>query len=288
MLKAKIQSLLPQLSESEKKIVEYIETQPINVKDLTSTKLAKELEISQSTVIRFTQKLGYENFRGFLADLHLVTANDQDFTQDVTKEESMSISVSRVLTQYLDVINMTHNDNTIDSIEQAASMLHHARKIMLFGRANNDFFCEYFQVQMMRYHMQAFFDRDNHNSFYILSQMNVEDVLIVISESGETFELLQILSAAKRVGVKILAITGKARSSLTSMADHVLYTVTFKQETRITSNVIRVSQLFLIDIIMITLLKLDYDGYLQVVMHGDELFRDEYSKLQGFYDFSHK
>ena len=288
MLKAKIQSLLPQLSESERKIVQYIETQPINVKDLTSTKLAQELDISQSTVIRFTQKLGYENFRGFLADLHLVTANDQDFTQDVTKEESMSISISRVLTQYLDVINMTHNDNDVDLIEQAATMIMKARKIMLFGRANNDFFCEYFQIQLLRYHMQAFFDRDTHNSFYIMSQMNEEDVLIVISESGETFEVQQILAVARQKKVKILAITGKAKSSLAAMADHVLYTVTFKQETRITTNVIRVSQLFLIDIIMIAILKLDYDGYLQKVMDGDLIFRDEYTKVQGIYDFSHK
>jgi len=39
---------------------------------------------------------------------------------------------------------------------------------------------------------------------------------------------------------------------------------------------------------MIAILKLDYDGYLQKVMDGDLIFRDEYTKVQGIYDFSHK
>lgn len=55
-----------------------------------------------------------------------------------------------------------------------------------------------------------------HGDLGILSE---KDLLIPLSYSGETEELLQVLPAAKRLGVKIAAITGMEESRLVDWAD---------------------------------------------------------------------
>lgn len=60
----------------------------------------------------------------------------------------------------------------------------------------------------------------NHGDFGMLSK---EDVLIAISNSGETAELIGLLPAVKRLNIPIIAITNKAHSSLTKFADETLF-----------------------------------------------------------------
>lgn len=55
-----------------------------------------------------------------------------------------------------------------------------------------------------------------HGDLGVLSD---KDILITLSYSGETEELLQVLPAAKRLGVKIAAITGMQDSRLAEWAD---------------------------------------------------------------------
>ena len=45
------------------------------------------------------------------------------------------------------------------------------------------------------------------------------DVLIAVSNSGETEELIRMLPAIKRLGVKVVAMTGRANSTLSKHSD---------------------------------------------------------------------
>ncbi|MCB9771176.1 MAG: KpsF/GutQ family sugar-phosphate isomerase [Candidatus Omnitrophica bacterium] len=55
-----------------------------------------------------------------------------------------------------------------------------------------------------------------------LGQVTRYDVLIVISNSGETEETVRLLPLIKRIGVKTIAITGNIKSSLAKYSDVVL------------------------------------------------------------------
>ncbi len=55
-----------------------------------------------------------------------------------------------------------------------------------------------------------------------LGLVHSEDILIVISKSGATDELYQILPTIKRLGVKIILLTGQLESPLTTKCDIVL------------------------------------------------------------------
>ncbi|MHB1566483.1 MAG: KpsF/GutQ family sugar-phosphate isomerase [Acidiferrobacter sp.] len=65
----------------------------------------------------------------------------------------------------------------------------------------------------------AFFVHPGEASHGDLGMITPEDVVLAISNSGETAEILTILPIIKRMGVRLLALTGEAHSSLAQQAD---------------------------------------------------------------------
>jgi arabinose-5-phosphate isomerase len=68
----------------------------------------------------------------------------------------------------------------------------------------------------------AFFVHPGEASHGDLGMITPGDVVLAISNSGETTEILTILPIIKRMGVKLVAMTGRKDSSLARQADVVL------------------------------------------------------------------
>lgn len=68
----------------------------------------------------------------------------------------------------------------------------------------------------------AFFVHPSEANHGDLGNINTGDTLIAISNSGETEELRGILLRAKKLGVKIIAISSKKHSTLSNFADSLL------------------------------------------------------------------
>lgn len=69
MFFTKLKTLYPTLTYSETKIADYILANKDETFDKTSQELASLLGISQSTTIRFSQKMGYNSFKNMVLDL---------------------------------------------------------------------------------------------------------------------------------------------------------------------------------------------------------------------------
>ncbi|HSG52746.1 MAG TPA: KpsF/GutQ family sugar-phosphate isomerase [Rheinheimera sp.] len=65
----------------------------------------------------------------------------------------------------------------------------------------------------------AFFVHPGEASHGDLGMLSADDVVIAISNSGETAEVLTIMPVIKRLGIKLIAMTGNAQSTLAKLAD---------------------------------------------------------------------
>ena len=65
----------------------------------------------------------------------------------------------------------------------------------------------------------AFFVHPAEASHGDLGMVTADDIFIAMSNSGETEELVAILPLIKRLGAKLIAITGRPESSLAQLAD---------------------------------------------------------------------
>ncbi|HSW51851.1 MAG TPA: KpsF/GutQ family sugar-phosphate isomerase [Sulfuricaulis sp.] len=69
----------------------------------------------------------------------------------------------------------------------------------------------------------AFFVHPGEASHGDLGMITPADIVLAISNSGETAEILTILPIIKRMGVKLIALLGNTNSSLARQADAILY-----------------------------------------------------------------
>jgi len=243
MIKALLKSKMSQFSKQEKNIASYLLELDVDPRILTSNALAEQLGISQSTVIRFTQKLGYESFRTFLVDLNKVYADDlRTRERDLLTSDSMKILISR----YEDAIHETNVLNKPESIKQAVDLILNADRIVVYGAANSSIFAEYLNNQLNKTGLFVQFSKGIHACLVSVAQLSSKGVVVLISQSGETEDTLEAATQARSKGIPIIALTGHHKNTLHEYADIVLYSSDYAKNLMN----IRISQLFLVDILI--------------------------------------
>ncbi|NTW95794.1 MAG: MurR/RpiR family transcriptional regulator [Erysipelotrichaceae bacterium] len=243
MIKALLKSKMSQFSKQEKNIASYLLELDVDPRILTSNALAEQLGISQSTVIRFTQKLGYESFRTFLVDLNKVYADDlRTRERDLVTSDSMKILISR----YEDAIHETNVLNKPESIKQAVDLILNADRIVVYGAANSSIFAEYLNNQLNKTGLFVQFSKGIHACLVSVAQLSSKGVVVLISQSGETEDTLEAATQARSKGIPIIALTGHHKNTLHEYSDIVLYSSDYAKNLMN----IRISQLFLVDILI--------------------------------------
>lgn len=270
MFRSKLKTVFSDLTSSEKAVADYIIDNIDNLKTITSHELAKKINIGQSTIIRFSQKLGYSSFRELLSDLSAEPRNDIK-REEISVDESMDQTNRKILSQYHDITDITFNNNPISTIENVVSKLVHASKIVIFGIGSSNLFCEYLANQLIKMGFNCQTSNTPHTIFSIIAQADQDTVLFVISETGETPDVLKAAKIAKENNVYVIAMTRGSKNSLHNLTDCVLKTVAFETTTRLNITTMRCSQLLIIDMIYLNILKSNFKQYQKIITQSETL-----------------
>ncbi|CAM5257080.1 MurR/RpiR family transcriptional regulator OS=Lysinibacillus sphaericus OX=1421 GN=LS41612_08185 PE=4 SV=1 [Lysinibacillus sphaericus] len=74
-----------------------------------------------------------------------------------------------------------------------------------------------------------------------------DDVVIVISHSGETVNIIEVVKMSQKSGAFVIVITSNSNTTLAQMADTLLFTQAQETEKQLDAMVSRLVQLALID-----------------------------------------
>ena len=112
-----------------------------------------------------------------------------------------------------------------------------------------------------------FYSSDVHLTFSVISKLTEDDLLILISDSGETSEVIKAAELAKENDILTVSITNFAKNKLNSISDFVLKSINFDldMDVRIDSTASRISQLMILDTLFINILKEDFDKYKKMI-----------------------
>jgi arabinose-5-phosphate isomerase len=114
-------------------------------------------------------------------------------------------------------------DHLGDAFQDAVGLLLQCKgRVILTGMGKSGIICRKIAATLASTGTPAFFLHPAEAIHGDLGVLQAEDVLVALSYSGETDELLRLLETVKRVGAKLVAITGFPRSTLAQAADVVL------------------------------------------------------------------
>lgn len=253
VLITKITAQIPGLTKSEQRVATYITKNPQTVIFQSISELADCSNTSEATVVRTCKSLGFSSYQAFKVLLAQSIANpDQVIYGAIRIEDNAPVAtiVDSVFESTVQTLRLTQNALDVRTVEQAAELLCHAKRVFILGLGGSHAIAIDLQHKLLRLGIDAVYHPDLHmQRISIANQAGPEDVLFAISHSGSSKDVVDNVEIAKKANAKIIALTGAMKSPLSSCADVLLYTLSDETKHSIASVSSRLAQLVVIDVL---------------------------------------
>lgn len=246
----RVKALYNSLSKSEKKVFDYILQNPEEVIYLSVTGLAEKSGVSDATVVRACRKIGMDGYQ----DLKVNLAQDivtplQSIHEDVDESDSYSQILDKIIQSTMHTLQFTRDVIDIREIEKAAEALGRAHRVNIYGLGNSHAVAVDMQHKLMRLGINATAYTDSHMQCIASVYLGSNDVVVCVSHSGSSRDVVEAADLAKKNGATIISVTNFGRSPLSDLADIKLYTASRETKYRILALASRIAQIAITDIL---------------------------------------
>ncbi len=253
-LKSRIQDAYPSFTASEKEIADYFLKYEQDVIDLSAQALAAKSGTSAATIVRFSRTLGYSGLPALKMDLLIAKENTvPDLTSELKQGEPIAKLVKTTYSHRRNNLENTCGMMDHAALELAVKNIEKCRNVYLVGIGGSGIVCMDLYQKLSRIGKTAIYSMDNHVQTSTLVGIQKEDVLIGISYSGETKCVLESCRIAKEAGAFVIGVSQLGKTSLSKLADDMLYLPVQENSLRAGAIASRDSSLFVTDVLYLSL-----------------------------------
>ena len=256
--------------ESERKIGTYIIQHTAKVVDMTVGELAQACGVSDASVSRFCKKIDMKGFH------HLKITLAKEISERGKEEEEVSnhISVNDIGQSLKNILA-----NKVTEITQTVSMMDTKQLHEILDKLNTAKTVQFFAVgntipvaidgafKLNQIGIPAVSGTIWETQIGYTYNMTADDVIIAISNSGESTAVLRALEAARSAGATTISITNSEKSSAAQLSDYHITTATREKLFLDGYCFSRVSATTVIEILYLFLTSMRKDAYKSVVRH---------------------
>jgi DNA-binding MurR/RpiR family transcriptional regulator len=227
--------------------------------------LAAEIGRSQSSVVKFSQKLGYASYQELKLAVSEAKAQDWQVPAGVIHGsievgDGFPVILKKLIGSKLLSMQQTVAANSERILSRTLDLLDGARRIHLVGVGASSLVARDFSYKLMKLGRNVLHDSDSHIQMANASTLGPDDVLFALSYSGASIETLRIAELASKRGTTVIAVTGLHDNPLSRVADIRLYTLADEERARSSSITARDAQLTLTDLLFILLVQKQPDA----------------------------
>ena len=211
------------LTKSGRLVAEYLTHHADEAQYLSISSLAKECNVAEATVFRFCRALGFEGYHEMRIALAQANATGALLNQqDLRPDASTASLCEHAHALFLTAINGTQNALSTEAVEKAVALMREANQVFCFGQGGsmllaNDI-CARFASLTTKFRTAG----DSHFQLLTASLMGPEDVVLFVSYSGATRDMMETLRTAKSAGAKVILLTHYEDAPGAALADVVL------------------------------------------------------------------
>ena len=267
-------SMYDDFFEAEKKIADYILNNKEKVVDMTVAELARESKTSDATVSRFCKKC---NLKGFH---HLkITLAKELSSKDIVKSNridgnNISQSLENILANKIEEITQTVRMIDESTLNKILDLFKKAECVQFAAVGNTipvalDGAYKFNQLGIKSVALSIW----ETQLGYALN-VNEKDVIVVISNSGASKQLVNLAKVANEKNAKVIGITNSENSPIAKLCDYHITTATrerlFVEEYCFS----RISAMTLIEIFYLLLVS-SSENSKQIIRKHEELIADD-------------
>lgn len=224
---AALSDALPKRKGSAQKAAQFIVNAPRETINLTITELAGRAGVSEATIVRLAQSLGYSGWHAMKIGLAADIVSPMLLVhEDVKPDDSPASAMQKAMTAGMRSLEDTVRILDLPVVEAAIQALCNARHIELFASGNSVPLALDLNFRLTKIGLRSRFAIDPTMQEMYASLTSAEDVALGISHTGSSIDTVYALELAKQHGATTICITNHSDSPLTRHADFCLFTST--------------------------------------------------------------
>ncbi len=218
MLRAKRDSL----TKSGAIVADYLMQHAEDAQYLSISSLANECGVAEATIFRFCRSLGFQGYNEMKIALAKATATATPTVAKLEPGADTQLLITHAYNTAVEALNGTRNMLDAEAIDRAATVLQRARQVYFFGQGGSQVLAGDIWARFSMLSTKFRTAGDSHMQAITASLMGPEDVILFISYSGCTRDMMDTLHLAKENGAKVILVTHYADAPGAVLADVVL------------------------------------------------------------------
>ena len=179
--------------------------------------------MAEATVFRFCRALGFEGYHEMRIALAQANATGALVNQHVPEPDADTATLCEHASALLmTTINGTQNNLSPEAVDKASELMHKARQVYCLGQGGSMYIandiCARFACISTKFRTAG----DSHMQAIAASLMGPEDVVVFVSYSGATRDMMDTLHLARENGAKVILLTHYSDAPGAALADVVL------------------------------------------------------------------
>lgn len=276
----RLRVLLPSLTAGQQRAARFVLDHVDRASEFSIGQLAEAAGVSQATVVRLATALGYTGYRDFRLALARSDGaraqraeGEREIAADITRYDEAEQVVAKLLAAEQATLHDTAGILDPDQLRSAAGCIASARRVVAFGVGASGIVARDLAAKLERIGIIAQAATEQHAALTTVTVLDERDVLVAISVSGGTVDVLEAFAEARRRGVGTIGLTGDP-SSVLGQASHVLLTTSVGEgPLRSAAMASRVSQMFAVDVLFTLVAQLRYEDAAVAIENSYHLLR---------------
>ena len=239
--------LFNKLTNSEQKVFTYIYTNQQKVIKMKINDLAKETFTSKTVIINLSQKLGFEGF----SDLKYYLKSNNSADDDIKVLEDLQYGLKQNIEKTFVVIEA-------DLYKKISREVIEAKTVYVFARGTSKAAGYYLNHLLLTLGIKCIFVKDYNLLTLVGNTLESDELVILISLSGNTEKILEVANIAKVKGSRTIAITSFGNNELSKISDYTLHCVSNDTETKFNDSISRIGMFIVIEMLVNSIKEFSY------------------------------
>jgi RpiR family murPQ operon transcriptional repressor len=250
-----------ELSANEKKIADFILNNSALIRDYSSQNLAASVGVSQSSIIKFSQKLNYRGFTDLKLAIHesVVKSEGPDQSPEDSHKDKDSVDSipQRLYAIKHDALMTTMELNGEQRMMSAVEVLEKSKRIQIIAAGAGSLVARNFASMLIQIGKSIIAGVDTYIQLSSIATLGKGDAVFIISFSGQSSKMIQLTKQAKKAGVSIISLTSYSANPIRSLADVRLFSVGQEGRLEVPQIISNTSQQHVVDVLFSLLLNRD-------------------------------
>lgn len=254
-VRARLRAGYDALSEAEQRVARRIDERPADVIRLSVRALAEAIGVSEATIIRCCQSLGFAGLRELKLALAVETAVPLHLMREAIQPGDSALTIMhKVLHADIQAIADTLAVLDHEAFERACAVLGDATRIEFYGVGSSISLVTDAYFRFLRIGIPTIAITDPYIQLVSAAQLTPGAVAFAISHSGRSIETLNALRTARSAGATTILLTSHANTPVGEHAAIQLITADRSVTRHHESAARRIAQLSLIDALCMAVL----------------------------------